>query len=387
MRQRVLAPALRRLSRAQSSRITGTAESFFTPAHSVVISVPATTSNLGSGYDCLGFALDVRNQVRVTLADKFSLEVSGFGEDIVDTSESNVTVQMCLKAFERVGREMPPLKFEMHNAIPPDRGFGSNASALVTGLAAGLALCGREIYTPETKQLMLDMAANQEPLDEHSGSWFAVAPNVAPAIYGGFQISFKRARDNGSKYWVAQRVAIPPGVQCVLFIPDEQHISDTERVQAVLPEALSYEEVVFNLSRSSMLVNCFATGQFGALRHAMEDKLHQPFREQLFPASQLITAALEAGAHGAFLSGGGPSVVCVCGGTTQYGQRLAKGPALPAADTMPLFLAEAVADEVMAKATRLGIKGSVHIATTSQHGMKSEGFSEQGELLWDEVSA
>ena len=155
---------------------------------------------------------------------------------------------------------------------------------------------------------------------------------VAPAIYGGFQIAL--ATPSGQ--WITQRVNIPEGTQCVLFIPDEE-MSTTEARKA-LPESLSYADAIHNISRASMLVNCFATGQFDPLRYAMQDKLHQQYRSHMFPFEPIIKVALEAGAHGAYLSGAGPTVLAITGGS---------GRANVGDDTMSHFLAEAVSEAMI----------------------------------------
>ena len=177
--------------------------------------------------------------------------------------------------------------------------------------------------------------------------------------------------------------------RCVLFIPDEQHVIQRRQLRAVLPAELSYADVVHNLSRAAMLVNSFQTGQYDALRFAMEDRLHQPHREHLYsgtscPTQPIIRAALAAGAHGAFVSGAGPAVVCVCGGTTGKKAEDGKGRDNVGADTMALFLGEAVSEAVLGAAAQHGITGHVHMAAPSAVGITSTGHSAAGELLWDE---
>jgi homoserine kinase len=344
---------------AGSSKITRIQESFFEPVNRVVVNVPATTANLGPGFDSFGFALDVWNRVTVERADKFSLTVLGEGSDTIDTSEKNIVVKMCRLALKTLGQEMPPLQFECQNAVPPTRGMGSSSAALVSGLAAGLALGGKDLSTPATKKLLLQLAADEEGHPD----------NVAPAIYGGFQIALQTPTGQ----WITQRVNIPEGTQCVLFIPDEE-MSTTEARKA-LPESLSYADAIHNISRASMLVNCFATGQFDPLRYAMQDKLHQQYRSHMFPFEPIIKVALEAGAHGAYLSGAGPTVLAITGGS---------GRANVGDDTMSHFLAEATADAMIREASDRGISGTAHIATPSEVGIKSTGVSVSGVRLWTE---
>tara|TARA_B100000795_G_scaffold223800_1_gene179076 strand:- start:2481 stop:3020 length:540 start_codon:yes stop_codon:yes gene_type:complete len=159
----------------------------------------------------------------------------------------------------------------------------------------------------------------------------------------------------------------------VLFIPDEE-MSTTEARKA-LPETLSYADAIHNISRASMLVNCFATGQFDPLRYAMQDKLHQQYRSHMFPFEPIIKVALEAGAHGAYLSGAGPTVLAITGGS---------GRANVGDDTMSHFLAEATADAMIREAGDRGISGTAHIATPSEVGIKSTGVSVSGVRLWTE---
>ena len=358
----------RQLSTLDSSRIGSrigtTFESFFTPAHRVVVSVPATTSNLGPGFDSFGLALELRNRVVVERADEFSLEIFGEGEaagGLIDKDESNVVVRMCHKTLQMVGKagaELPKLRFECHNAVPCQRGLGSSSNALVAGVTAGLALAGKEVYTPIVKKLILQIAADEEGHGD----------NIAAAVYGGFQVNFR----SGSQ-WITQRVPVPPGLHCVLFIPDADLERDASR--SALPDYYTREDAVHNIGRAAMLINCFATGQFDALRFAMEDRLHQEYRAALFPFSPLLASALRAGAHGAFLSSQGPTVVAVCGGSTGLSGDI-RG------DTMSQFVAEAVSDEMLRTGQDHGIAGEVHVALPSEAGIITSGFAAHGEPLW-----
>lgn len=151
-RERPAAEA-RALSTALTSRIASITESFFTPVQRVTLSVPATISNLGPGFDCFGFAIDFENRVVVERADKFSIEIHGERTNLPLT-EDNLLVRMTHKAFHELGVKPPPLRFECHNAVPPRKGFGSSSATVVAGLAAGLAFCGKDLHIPSTKQLL-----------------------------------------------------------------------------------------------------------------------------------------------------------------------------------------------------------------------------------------
>jgi homoserine kinase len=147
----------------------------------------------------------------------------------------------------------------------------------------------------------------------------------------------------------------------------------TKEARAVLPPSLPYKDAVFNISRAAMLVNCFATAQFDPLRYAMQDRLHQQYRRSMFPFEPFIQTALEAGAHGAFLSGAGPTVLAIAGGV---------GIADAGSDTMSQFLAEAVSEAMLKEARNQSIPGTVHISPPSAVGVSSIGTAADGTILW-----
>ena len=160
-----------------TSRIQSIQESFYETVDRVDVHVPATTANMGPGFDSLGLAMNVYNRLVVTRADKFSMTIEGEGADRIKPSPDNLIVKCVEKGLAAVGQPMVPLHFECQNSVPPTRGMGSSSAALVSGLAAGLALGGKDLSTPATKKLLLQLAADEEGHPD----------NVAPAIYGGFQ--------------------------------------------------------------------------------------------------------------------------------------------------------------------------------------------------------
>ena len=207
-----------------TSRIQSIQESFYETVDRVDVHVPATTANMGPGFDSLGLAMNVYNRLVVTRADKFSMTIEGEGADRIKPSPDNLIVKCVEKGLAAVGQPMVPLHFECQNSVPPTRGMGSSSAALVSGLAAGLALGGKDLSTPATKKLLLQLAADEEGHPD----------NVAPAIYGGFQVAFRTACPG---QWVTQRVNIPTGLQCVLFIPDDE--MKTSEARGCLPENLT----------------------------------------------------------------------------------------------------------------------------------------------------
>ncbi|MBI2936383.1 MAG: homoserine kinase, partial [Chloroflexi bacterium] len=259
----------------------------------VEVKVPATTANLGPGFDCLGMALDLWNLVSLEVG-KSNTVICGEGAETLSRGEDNLVYRSVFRLFAEVGKPVPALGLSCRNAIPLARGLGSSAAAVVGGLVAANALCGR----PLSQRELLRLATEQE----------GHADNVAPALLGGCQIVMKE----GNGLLTAQ-VPLPEGLSAVLFIPDQP--LSTEKARAVLPPQVSREDAVFNIARSAMLVNALACGKLDLLALATQDRLHQPYREKLFPSMRLIfRAALEAGALGVFLSGSGSSILALARG-------------------------------------------------------------------------
>lgn len=273
-------------------------------ARRVVVSVPATCANLGPGFDCLALALALRNQFEVMLEPRgqgrparTSVEVMGAPDDISHLPDKGKN--LFLHAFRLLcahcGVPMPAVSARIWVNLPPSRGLGSSATAVVGGLlAANTALGG-----PASNDELLDLAVACEP-GHHPD-------NVAAALYGGMVVTGVRGTDNRL---ITHTHPVPVELRAVLFIPDRP--MSTVRGRALLPSAYTLADVTFNLGRVALLLTAFATGQLSLLATAMDDRIHQPYREQLFPALRpLITAARDAGAHGACLSGGGSSVLAL----------------------------------------------------------------------------
>ncbi|NQU97529.1 MAG: homoserine kinase [Chloroflexi bacterium] len=257
------------------------------------IRVPATAANLGPGYDCLGMALDIWNELTVERGP-FRVDVRGEGADQLPRDETNLIVRSVAAAFGAAGKPVPDLSYLCRNAIPLTRGLGSSSAAIVGGLMAGAQLSGADLDGPA----LFDLAADIEGHPD----------NAAPATLGGCRIG---VRDG--KRWIADRINMPAGLSAVLFIPDVEGSTATAR--AVLLDKVPMVDAVFNMGRAALLVNALASGNLHMLRQATEDRLHQPMRSGLYRGmSDLIDAALAGGAHGAFLAGAGPTVMALTTG-------------------------------------------------------------------------
>eukprot|EP00468_Gymnochlora_sp_CCMP2014_P013177 CAMPEP_0167756854 /NCGR_PEP_ID=MMETSP0110_2-20121227/9609_1 /TAXON_ID=629695 /ORGANISM="Gymnochlora sp., Strain CCMP2014" /LENGTH=304 /DNA_ID=CAMNT_0007642995 /DNA_START=225 /DNA_END=1139 /DNA_ORIENTATION=- len=277
----------------------------------------------------------------VERADKLDILVKGEGHGKVPIDDSNLVVFGVKTAFKHAGQEMPPLRFKCHNRIPFARGLGSSSAGIVAGLLAGLVLSGHSlpVWGHET---FLNMACEIEGHPD----------NVAPAIYGGIQLGM-----HTGERWLSSRVSYPHGLQAIVFIPES--IGETKVARAVLPETLTYEEAVHNISRACFLVNSMNNGDFSALRFATQDKLHQPQRAAQFPHMEpVIQAALDAGAHCAYLSGAGPSILALTSSA--------------AGDVFTQRAEErnekAVADAMAKAAEAIGTPGRIFITEPTQRG-------------------
>jgi homoserine kinase len=252
------------------------------------IRVPASTSNLGPGFDALGLALSLHNNLHVEPAEKLSIEVLGEGKGLFPEDESNLVIAAALRACEVAGYAMPPVRIRCTNAIPGDRGLGSSSAAIVSGLLLGDHVSGGTLG----REKLLELATQ---LEGHPD-------NVAPAFYGGLQVAVK---DGDRVHRVEVSAASLP--QVVVFIPPFK--MPTKEARAALPPVVPLEHAVFNVGRTGLLVAALGAGRFEALSEATKDMLHQPARTAIFPAMPgLIEAARAAGALGAWLSGAGSTI-------------------------------------------------------------------------------
>ena len=273
----------------------------------ICVVAPATTANLGPGYDCLGMALDLWNTVEIEpLPEGAAPSVSVFGEGAgeLEDGPENLVYRSMEFLYRELGRPLPPLRVRCDNEIPLARGLGSSAAAIAGGLAAANALAN---ITGEgegfASRELLEMAATIEGHPD----------NVAAAVLGGLQLVVTSVHDTGESTLYTVPVSVPAEIHAVLFIP-ETRIA-TADARAVLPRHLSVADAVHNMARVALLVAGMATNHPEYLAVATQDRLHQPYRQPLFPAMKLLMkAALDAGALGAFLSGSGSTVLALTQG-------------------------------------------------------------------------
>ena len=263
-------------------------------APSVRVRIPASTANLGPGFDALGLALALHNEVAAREDDATSVTVEGEGAGKVPTGEQNVVARAVRVAYETAGRRFPGCALTCLNRIPLARGLGSSAAAWVGGLLAGNALLG----SPLDRAAVLTLAARAEGHPD----------NVAAALYGGLTVSC-----SGPDGTMAVSLPVPGHLRWVVLIPEIT--SATTEARAVLPQTVPRPDAVFNVQRVALLLASLQADRADSLRLALEDRLHEPYRLALFPwMPDVAAAARGAGALGCVLSGAGPSLLAIVAG-------------------------------------------------------------------------
>jgi homoserine kinase len=267
----------------------------------VRIRVPASSANLGPGFDSLGLALTLYHSLTVTERDGEGIEIHLAGEGAHDLprDEENA-VYRAMDGFFRDSRYRPGhLKIESESEIPVARGLGSSAAAVLSGLAAAALLAGREVEEPA----MMALAAGVE----------GHVDNVAASLLGGFCVVGPSMRSGGGSVTeLGQyiRMEAPEGLAAAVAVPD--FTVDTRRAREVLPATVAFGDAVANQARVAMLTAAMASGRLDLLAAAMQDCLHESHRAALVPGLDRVRrAAMEAGAYGAVLSGSGPSVLAL----------------------------------------------------------------------------
>lgn len=262
-----------------------------TPPRQVHVRVPATTANLGSGFDVLGLALQLYNVFTLTMTSESRWRVSVPPGLKVPSDEKNLVLRAAKVLFTRLGQLPRGLRLVPTIAIPLSRGLGSSSSAIVGGLLAANLLSGNTL----DKDALLAMAVEIEGHPD----------NVTPALMGGLTLSYTHAAQH-------RFVALPFPAELTLVVAIPHFELSTAQARAVLPSKVSRSDAIFNCSRPALLVHALQHQRYDLLAAAMDDRLHQPYRAALVPGlQQAIAAGYAAGAHGVALSGAGPSLLAI----------------------------------------------------------------------------
>jgi homoserine kinase len=256
----------------------------------VQVRTPATSANLGPGFDTLGLALTLYDDLsaRVT-GDSWTVSVTGEGAGELPADESHLVVRAMLATFDELGERPPGVAVECVNRIPQARGLGSSSAAIVGGVQLARALAPEQL----SDEAALRIAAR---LEGHPD-------NVAPCLLGGFTIAWTEA--TGSR---AVRLDVAPGVQPTLFVPQERGLTATAR--AALPSTVPHGDAAFNTGRAALLVHAL-TAAPDLLFTATEDRLHQDYRSVAMPGTASLVASLRSVGVAAVVSGAGPTVLAL----------------------------------------------------------------------------
>jgi len=266
----------------------------------VTVLTPATSANLGPGFDSLGLALQLYNRFEVQIGQgdpqQPVIRVEGPLGAGLSSGPDNLFFRAFASLYADRQAELPHVQISMTIAIPPGCGLGSSATAVVGGLVAANALLhlqGKDVPKDELLEPAVAIEAGNHP------------DNVAPALFGGLVATTNM---NGKIHAVKTR--FPDALKAVIFTPSFP--MDTVAGRKLLPASYSKADVTFNTGRVALLLTALQTGRYELIGEAMQDRLHQPYRQTLFPAMpEIIQAAIDAGAHGASLSGGGSSLIAL----------------------------------------------------------------------------
>ena len=265
--------------------------------------IPASTTNLGPGFDVLGLALQLYSTITLEPSDTDTeVVVSGVDADKIPNTPEHVAFQAVELVFKRSGTKRPNgFKLHIDNGIPAIRGLGGSGTAILGGLLTANILCG----VPFSDAELLNFATEMEGHPD----------NVAASLYGGIVVS---AQEEERVHTI--RLTCPSELSIVLAIPNFP--LSTKQAREVLPKSVDFADAIYNTSRSTLLIASIATGQFEMLKVAMKDKLHQPYRTALIPGfNDVAEAAIANGALSVALSGAGPTVAAYC---LEHAEQVAK---------------------------------------------------------------
>jgi homoserine kinase len=258
----------------------------------VTVRVPATTANIGAGFDCLGAALTLYNQFSFSESEEFRITATGAEADRVSTDSSNLVYQAFTTLYQFLDRTSPSIRLDIAMDVPLARGLGSSATAIVGGLVGANLLAG----SPLTQSEIADLATSIEGHPD----------NVVPALIGGCRLAasgLQRDQEICDVPWHSDVVPI-------VAIPNFE--LSTAEARRVLPDQYSRADAIFNTAHLGLLLRGLETGNADWLKAALQDRIHQPYRQALIKGyNSVYEAAIAAGAHGMVISGAGPTLLAL----------------------------------------------------------------------------
>jgi len=296
----------------------------------VTVQVPATTANLGPGFDCLGVALNLYNCFQFTQneASATPVDITVNGEEAagVSTASDSLIYRAFAHLYDHFGQSPPPVKITIDLGVPLSRGLGSSATAIVGGLLAANKLAGNPLENQDLLQLAIALEGHPD--------------NIVPAFLGGCRLAVPT-----NKGWEICEIPWSENLVPVVAIPNFE--LSTQQARLVLPSQVSRDVAIFNASHLGLLLRAIETGRGNWIKLGMQDQLHQPYRQQLIPNyTDVESAALSAGAYGVAISGAGPTLLAI----TSFGD------------------AENVAQEMQSAWEKAGIKAQVMPLEVSKTG-------------------
>ncbi|RAM51185.1 MAG: homoserine kinase [Hapalosiphonaceae cyanobacterium JJU2] len=278
---------------------------------SISVIVPATTANLGPGFDCIGAALTLYNEFKFMRVDssfplegevgKVKITVTGVEAEQMQTDESNLLYQAFVKLYQHLEQTPPPVEIEIKLGVPLARGLGSSATAIVGGLVGANVLAGEALSQSQLMELAIAMEGHPD--------------NVVPALLGGCRLAatgveVEPPRGQERQEWEICEVPWCENIVPVVAIPDFE--LSTKEARQVLPTQVSRADAIFNTAHLGLLLRGLETGNEDWLRVALQDKLHQPYRKALIQGYDAVNAAaIAAGAYGMVISGAGPTLLAL----------------------------------------------------------------------------
>lgn len=259
----------------------------------VRVKAPATSANMGPGFDCMGIALQIFNTVEAqVIPEGLSIETFGRDAGLIQNDDTNLIYKAMERVFKLTGYTPPGLKIISQNEIPVARGLGSSAASTAAGLLLANALMGEKLGLEQIIELGTEIEGHPD--------------NIVPAIIGGMTLSY--ARESSDVGYV--KMNFPEKMRMLIMVPD--FTLSTAKARAILPKRVDIKDAVFNVSRAALMVAALSSDKPELLKYAVQDKLHQPYRGKLIPGmEEIFDTAYKAGARGVFLSGSGSTIIAL----------------------------------------------------------------------------
>jgi homoserine kinase len=253
--------------------------------------IPASTSNLGAGFDSLGLALTRYLHVTIETTTAFAIEAHGMSSGAIPTGAENLVLRVAQDVAARRGRILPTFRLTLDNEIPLAKGLGSSGAAIIAGITCYELMTGDRLSEKELFQVALKFESHPD--------------NLAAALYGGL---ISAATTAEGEVYIAQ-LKVAHGVTPLVVIPEFELLTETAR--KVLPKNYSRADTVYNIQRAALTIAALTTGKWSLLRESMRDRIHQPYRNHLIPGLDRILDLEMSGLAGVALSGAGPTIFAI----------------------------------------------------------------------------